>query len=822
MGKVATFDEHTLILCGSYFLDRDNHYFPQATIQGHLYNAAHVPIFGLLDSTQPYGPLGGRYINAVLHGETAANSVVEILRTGHAGKVSYIDTEKDNRWIFNWNIMRRYSINNNQLPEGTIILNKQLSLRETNPVLFYTIIVGAISCAVIITLLAFFARALKKRNDKLVLAEISIRKSHDEIAGVKNRLQTILETAPIAYSLLVDDIVIESNSYYRENIGLKPGQKNASKYGENSRYTDLMEECLENGFVGNIYWHITTVSGKRVRYFYNIARSEYEGRQAIVMWGIEIEQLELQKDALNRAYLDLEELIESTPLPIALVDPEKKYFINTNPSWRYLFNIPESLSISNLKWGDDGIFTLCPMDDLFQKAMDTGDIISQEWVFSTYDGMPFEALVHLKKVIFGGRDCLVVTHQDLREERARERMLQNAAEKEREANRLKSHFLMNMSHEIKTPMNAIIGITQLAKPTDEPKKLFDSVTQIGHSASVLLNIINDILDLSLIQEGKLKVAPEEAKLSQIIAALDAVIAVEMDKKRIIHKTNMEEIVHNTIFVDSSRLQQIIIALTSNAVKFTPEGGEISLTVTETEESNDISTFLFTVNDTGIGIEAEKMDRLFKPFEQGDDSITRQYGGAGLGLSIVKNIVELMDGDIWVESEVGKGSTFFFTIRVPVILEQVEIPAPSCGSETAFGEDAAKMKVGFSKLRVLLVDDVEINRIIASELLGELGIAVEEAENGRRAVDMFSKAPPGYYDLIFMDVQMPLLDGCTATKEIRAHARPDAATLPIVAMTANVMPDDIKMVMEAGMNGYIGKPIFVEKLIETIEALVAPL
>lgn len=684
MAQVAALNERTLILCGFYFLDRDNRYFPQTIVQSDLRSASHIPVFGLLDSSQHLGPLGGRYADAVLHGETAAKLAVEFLKTGHTDEMASGVMERSHRWIFNWNVMQEYGIGQNQIPGDSIILNKPPSLLEINPGLFYTLLASAVAGSILIVMLSAFVVALKKR-----------------------------------------------------------------------------------------------------------------------------------KDALKRAHRDLRKLIASTPSPIVLLYPKEKIYINANPAWRKLFDVPTSMEITGLKWDDEGMFATRTMNDLIEKTRGTDNTVSEEGEFRTFDGKVFEAMVYLTKIVFDGKDCLLATLRDLSEERARERMLQNAAEKEREANRLKSHFLMNMSHEIRTPMNAIVGIAQLSKPTDPSEKLFESVLQIGQSASVLMNIINGVLDLSLLENGKMVLKPEKTKLSQMIADLDAVVAIEMDAKHIQRSIHPEETIHDTILTDPSRLQQVLMLLISNAVKFTPDGGEISLTVKETEEAGNISTFLFAVADTGIGIEPDKMDRVFGQFEQADDSITRQHGGAGLGLSIAKNIVELMDGEIWVESEVGKGSTFFFTIRVPVIPERGETTADSGGIERSSGENAADRKIDFSGLRVLLVDDVEINRMIAAELLAELGIVTEEAENGRQAVDKVSQTIPGYYDLIFMDLQMPVLDGCNATREIRA-LRSDAATLPIVAMTANVMPDDIKMLTEAGMNDYVGKPVFMERLIEVIE------
>ena len=821
LAEVAALGDTALILTGSYYLDRDNRYFPQPSFQSELAEASPAPIFGLLDTSQGFGQVGGKYTDATLHGAAAASMAVEILRSDNFSEFTYVERDQDNRWVFDLNIMKKYGLREDQLPRGATILNAPVSLRQAHPVLFYGMIVAAAAGVVIILLLAAFIIVLKKRNQRLVAAENAILKSHSEVEAVRNHLQTILETAPIAYSLLVDDVVVESNRYFNENIGLVAGQKNADKYDDDERahYNKLMKECRKKGFVGSIPWYIIKTNGRKVRYLYNIARSTYEGQEAIVMWGVEIEQLERQKDALNRAYADLQAMIENAPLSIALICPDEQTILLANPAWRTLFRIPESLDTNGILWSELGSLSPRPVDEFIQQAMESNAPVSNEWVFNTYDGENFDAIMYLRKIVYGGKDCVIVSYRDLREEKARERMLKSAAEKEREASRLKSHFLMNMSHEIRTPMNAIIGISQLAEPKDDAAALYDSITKIGHSASVLLNIINDVLDLSLIEDGKMVLQPEEVRISDLIDDLDAVVAVEMGKKRITRSVDLGGVIHNTVIVDPSRLQQAIIALATNAVKFTGEGGKISLTVKETPGTDGMSTFEFSIRDTGIGIEADRMDRLFKPFEQADDGITRQHGGAGLGLSIAKNIVELMGGNIWAESEVGVGSTFYLTIAVPVCPGPVNTAAKADKDGDAPPADAAPAAIHFPGIRVLLVDDVEINRLIAVEVLTKLGCVTEEAENGRQAVEMLQSAAPGHYDLVFMDVQMPVLDGCSATREIRALGRPDLKILPIVAMTAHVMPDDIQMVLDAGMNGHVGKPIFMEQLVEAIEANV---
>lgn len=813
MERVKSLDEETLILCGSYFLDAENRYYTQPEFQMRLSDSANVAVFGLLDTSQGYGQLGGKYINAVRHGEAVANLLAEALDSESFYPAGIAEREDDCVWVFDQKIMDQHGIKKGELPSGTVILNAKLSLRETNPTLFYLIVAGMSSGIVIIILLVIFTIILRKRNRLLVLAGEDLRHSREEILAVKNRLQTTLETAPIAYSLMVDDVVVECNRYYKENMGYREGHKTAEKYSPESGYSEYIRECKEKGFVNNINWPVVKSNNEVSRYLYYIAKTEYEGQDAIVLWGVEVEVLERQKDMLSQAYNDLNQVIASTPLPIALICPEEKRFLSANSSWKELFKIPDEVAAADMSWEKGWLLTDNPMDKLLENALEADGVFSCEWGFKTFDGEPLDIEVYFRKIIYNGKACLVVAHKDLREEKAREQMLARAAQKEHDANRLKSHFLMNMSHEIRTPLNAIIGISQLAKASDGIESLLEDIAQISKSASVLLNIVNQVLDLSLIEDGKMALTPERARLSDLICSIEAVMNVECVKKNINCSVHFEDLVHDYVLIDSSRLQQVLIALGSNAVKFTPPGGDVELTVKEISASADSATFGFYLKDTGIGIEQDKMDRLFKPFEQADDSITRQHGGAGLGLSIVKRIVEMMGSQVSVESEFGKGSTFSFAITVPFVSDN-EVP-----EETTAAIDAGKESPDFNALRVLIVDDVDINRLITSELLEELGIKTEQAENGRQAVEMVTASPPGYYDLVFMDVQMPVLDGCSAVREIRALDRPDAAMLPISAMTANTMPDDIKMVMESGMNGYVGKPVLLENLIEMINRLL---
>ena len=267
--------------------------------------------------------------------------------------------------------------------------------------------------------------------------------------------------------------------------------------------------------------------------------------------------------------------------------------------------------------------------------------------------------------------------------------------------------------------------------------------------------------------------------------------------------------HDYVVTDSLRLNQVLINILSNAVKFSRPGGHIDLWLAELSHEDGQSVFKFTVQDRGIGMSRQQAERLFRPFEQGHVSVSRSYGGTGLGLVIAQSIVHALGGDIDFCSEQGKGSTFFFTIRVPAHSAAVN-PNPALAEAGVLIQPQ-----DFSGKRMLVVDDLDINRMIILELLADSGMVMEEAANGREAVEMFERSPVGYYDFILMDMQMPEMDGCEATRAIRALQRPDAIAVRIVAMTANVMKEDVDRALAAGMNAHTGKPVNVPDLLQSL-------
>ncbi|MDL2216147.1 PAS domain-containing protein, partial [Desulfovibrio sp. OttesenSCG-928-M14] len=386
--------------------------------------------------------------------------------------------------------------------------------------------------------------------------------------------------------------------------------------------------------------------------------------------------------------------------------------------------------------------------------------------------------------------------------------LKTAAAAANKASESKSSFLARMSHEIRTPMNAIIGMTNITKRklsdgATDSDELLSHVRQIEVSAAHLLGLLNDILDISKIEAGKIELSEESFDLTRLAANVEAIIRPRCQEKGITFEVLIEGLEVNTFISDPLRLRQVLINLLGNAVKFTPELGTVTFRIRQEASAEGKKEISFHVIDTGIGIAKEALAVLFTPFEQGGGHISRHYGGTGLGLSISKSIVMLMGGDIEVRSTEGKGSEFSFCLWLKedhsAVVSEIRV-------------DDVSMLPG---KRVLLVDDVDVNRIIVTEQLAQTGLVIDEASDGCEALEKFQASPVGYYDIILMDVQMPKMDGHEASRAIRELPRTDAAIVPIVAMTANAFKEDVDLALANGMNSHIAKPLETERLMEVL-------
>ena len=387
--------------------------------------------------------------------------------------------------------------------------------------------------------------------------------------------------------------------------------------------------------------------------------------------------------------------------------------------------------------------------------------------------------------------------------------LQLAVQRETKANLAKREFLFNMSHDIRTPMNAIIGFTALAQThIDDRGQVEDYLKKISVSSQHLLSLINDVLDMSRIESGKVTLEAKPVHLPELVHELRDIIQAVVSKKDLSLTLDTVGVENEDVIADPLRLEQILINVLANAVKFTPDGGQISLWIVQKDTAPaGYADFEFHIKDNGIGMSEEFQKHIFEQFARERTSTVSKIQGTGLGMAITKSLVDMMGGRITVKSEQGKGSEFTISLRFPIGEAKTEQTPPAAKASASAGK------------KLLVVEDNELNLEIASTLLKEAGFEVDTAENGKIAVEKVEAASADRYDLILMDIQMPEMDGYEATRRIRALPDTKKAALPIVAMTANAFEDDRKNALRAGMNGHIAKPLDIPKLFQVLSELL---
>ena len=385
------------------------------------------------------------------------------------------------------------------------------------------------------------------------------------------------------------------------------------------------------------------------------------------------------------------------------------------------------------------------------------------------------------------------------------------AKQAEEASKAKSAFLANMSHDIRTPMNAIVGITNLMEQEElKSDKLHDYIQKVKRSSSYLLSLVNNVLDMSKIESNEVVLNEDSMNLTELVGQLDAIIRPQTAERGQSFYTSFHNMVHEYVIGDRVRLQQVLLNILSNAVKYTQNGGTISLDVAEKPcENLEHATFCITVTDNGYGMEKEFVTRIFEPFTRAEDSVTNKIQGTGLGMAITKNIVDMMGGEITVSSELGKGSQFEVILTLPIDREQ---------RKTSTSAECSSVLNG---MRFLCAEDNELNAEILEAILDISGATYTVYPDGKKLVEAFEIVKPGDYDAILMDIQMPHMNGLDATRAIRSSKNPLGKTIPIIAMTANVFAEDVRNCLKAGMDAHVGKPIDVAILEKAIRDYVKP-
>ncbi len=383
-------------------------------------------------------------------------------------------------------------------------------------------------------------------------------------------------------------------------------------------------------------------------------------------------------------------------------------------------------------------------------------------------------------------------------------LLKTAVNQANSANQAKSDFLSHMSHDIRTPINGIMGMTDIAlKNIGNQDKILDCLKKISGSSQHLLGLINDVLDMSRIESGKTKVNHESFDIRTCVENCASIIGGQLSTRNIELIREFDDFEHPLLIGDELHLRQVFINILGNAVKFTLDGGKIYFRAIEKEHTEEKALFRFELRDTGIGMKEEFLPHLFEAFAQEDDGMRTTYKGTGLGMAITKKFIDLMGGTIEVESKLNVGTTFIIELWIDI------------DKNAKQNEGKSEVHINLEGIKILLVEDIELNLEIAKTILEGEGAVITPAMNGQEAVDAFVTHPAGTYDVVLMDIMMPVMDGITATKTIRSLERPDAKTIPIIAMTANAYEEDIRNTQAAGMNAHLSKPIDIELLLKTL-------
>ncbi|MBF0584955.1 MAG: response regulator [Magnetococcales bacterium] len=552
------------------------------------------------------------------------------------------------------------------------------------------------------------------------------------------------------------------------------------------------------------------------------SETSYRSRQYVGTVGVirDITDRQKAQNALAEERKLLRQLVDAVPLPIFLFEAEGQLILS-NEAFQQFVGIPgdslDGVFLNELFCLEDQHSVRGLLESLHQDP--DADRVHQELTVKAGDDSLRILNVTLLKFHKTAQEKLTIigVMVDVTEERAfTVQLIQAKKEADRlarqaaEASRAKGDFLANMSHEIRTPLNAVIGLTHLCLQTPLTEQQRDYLAKVGLSANALLQLINDILDFSKIEAGKLTMEKSGFALEKVLGGVATILGIKSQEKGLELLLETRSNVPGRLLGDSHRLGQILTNLAGNAVKFT-EKGRVSITTELLEEKTGTVVLQFSVRDTGIGMSAEQVGNLFQEFSQGDSSITRKYGGTGLGLAISKRLVEMMGGQIQVESAPGQGSCFRFTAEFS---KWANAPSPAVpiagttgqpGSRTAYGDRSR-----LTGQKVMLVEDNEINQQVAKELLEQVGIQVTIARHGQEAVNLLQQLS---VDQVLMDLQMPVMDGLTASRIIRQTLK--LAQIPIIAMTANALVGDREKCLAAGMNDHIAKPVVPEELYNTL-------
>lgn len=948
LSEITNLSDDTIIFSGTYYAGISERYYTGQEIQKLFEKAYNRPVFSCNITGLLEGELGGKYIDTNIIGEYIGELALELADGKSPDSIEVDQSRISNQWIYDYEQMQKWNITENQVQNQVTIYNKKVTFWDSNPTAFRLLVLLIATFIVAIAVLVVMIKQAQRKNKELQKTQKSLVRAEEviekdkQIRKVKEKLETIIGTAPLAYIVTSESGVIkETNNYSKEVLGFAIGNELDDFISGEKKKGKVLSILSENGTLSGKVVKIKQSTNQIWRYHLN-ATAFYDGKEnQYIIWATNIEELEKQKDEIKRTQRDLNMIINSLPRPICIINPVDTFIVYANDVFKNYFGGEDGSSPQNF-WEifpenqPNGESSERYMGRLFESVVNSDEILTDEFENKLPGGEIITMRGSATEIVYNREKAISLILQDISAEKKQEEILKNTAQKEKEANQLKSKFIINMSHEIRTPMNAIIGLTKIELLKQHSSDAAESFQKINNAANILLAIINDILDFSNIEAHKVEVREEKFDLEKIISKILISSAQKLIDKKVEMLLQVDASIPRYIYGDKNIVWQILKNVLDNAAKFT-DYGNIILNIRLHETDDQQNMFLFIIEDSGRGIEADNIDKIFIPFEQFGDHYLKT-SGTGLGMPITKRLAELMGGFVAIEStvdvgtkvsiglplkiedeskkiveksyqsvlegknalivddcdiacsimedllnhvgvktttivkaeqviphvtevyergeyydiilldylldkgtgiEIGKRIKEIFTHNVKILmvsaysrfhLDELDkenvfndiIDKPFIPSEfytkicnvvegTEHESDNLMDLYHFPNARVLVCEDNLINQEVIRGILEFYSIDPVIVNDGKEGIDCLKTRE---FDLVIMDILMPVMDGHTATVAIR-NSDEDFKDIPIVAMTANAMNEEKEECFKEGMNGYITKPVDLKKLYQEL-------